>query len=86
MLDKKLQSYYENRFSMMATDGWKDLIDDAQGIFDSLNHVMSIQNESDLMLKKGQLDLLYWLLNLKTASEQAYASLQEDSSGEAQDA
>ena len=86
MLDKKLQSYYESRFSMMATDGWKDLMEDAQGIFDSLNHVLSIQNESDLMLKKGQLDLLHWLLNLKTASEQAYASLQEDSSGEAQDA
>jgi hypothetical protein len=75
MLDKKLQSYYENRFSMMATEGWQDLMVDAQGIFDSLNHVMSIQNESDLMVKKGQLDLLNWLLNLKPASEQAYEQL-----------
>ena len=74
-MDKKLQSYYENRFSMMATEGWQDLMVDAQGIFDSLNHVMSIQNESDLMVKKGQLDLLNWLLNLKPASEQAYEQL-----------
>jgi len=74
-VDKKLQSYYENRFSMMATEGWQDLMVDAQGIFDSLNHVMSIQNESDLMVKKGQLDLLNWLLNLKPASEQAYEQL-----------
>jgi hypothetical protein len=86
MLDKKLQSYYENRFSMMSTDGWQDLMEDAQQMFNSLNHVLSIQNETDLMVKKGQLDLLQWLLNLKPASEQAYASLQEDSSGEAQDA
>jgi len=84
MLDKKLQSYYENRFSMMATEGWQDLMVDAQGIFDSLNHVMSIQNESDLMVKKGQLDLLNWLLNLKPASEQAYEQLINDSAGAAQ--
>jgi hypothetical protein len=83
-MDKKLQSYYENRFSMMATDGWQDLIEDAQAMFNSLNHVLSIQNETDLMVKKGQLDLLQWLINLKPASEQAYDQLISDSSGEAQ--
>ena len=75
MIEKKLQQYYENRFSMMSTDGWQDLMEDAQSMFDSLNHVLSIQNETDLMVKKGQLDLLQWLLNLKPASEQAYESL-----------
>lgn len=83
-MDKKLQSYYENRFSMMATDGWQDLIEDAQTMFESLNHVLSIQNEADLMVKKGQLDLLQWLINLKPASEQAYESLINDSAGAAQ--
>lgn len=85
MIDKKLQSYYENRFSMMSTEGWKDLMEDAQTMFNSLNHVLSIQNETDLMVKKGQLDLLQWLLNLKPASEQAYESLINDSAGAAQD-
>jgi hypothetical protein len=84
MLDKKLQSYYENRFSMMATEGWQDLMEDAQNMFNSLNHVLSIQNESDLMVKKGQLDLLQWLITLKPASEQAYESLINDSAGAAQ--
>jgi hypothetical protein len=84
MLDKKLQSYYENRFSMMATEGWQDLMEDAQTMFNSLNHVLSIQNESDLMVKKGQLDLLQWLITLKPASEQAYESLINDSAGAAQ--
>ena len=83
-MDAKLQSYYENRFSMMATDGWQDLIEDAQAMFNSLNHVLSIQNETDLMVKKGQLDLLQWLINLKPASEQAYESLINDSAGAAQ--
>jgi hypothetical protein len=84
MIDKKLQSYYENRFSMMATEGWQDLMEDAQTMFNSLNHVLSIQNESDLMVKKGQLDLLQWLITLKPASEQAYESLINDSAGAAQ--
>jgi hypothetical protein len=84
MIDKKLQDYYESRFSMMSTQGWQDLMEDAQTMFNSLNHVLSIQNESDLMVKKGQLDLLQWLITLKPASEQAYESLINDSAGAAQ--
>jgi len=74
-MDEKLQAYYEARFSMMATDGWKDLIEDAQAMFDALNNVLPIQNESELNLKKGQLDILQWLLSLKGSSEQSYESL-----------
>ena len=74
-MDEKLQAYYEARFSMMATDGWKDLIEDAQAMFDALNNVLPIQNESELQLKKGQLDILQWLLSLKGSSEQSYESL-----------
>jgi hypothetical protein len=82
MIDKKLQSYYENRFSMMATDGWKELMEDAQQMFDSLNQVLPIQNESELQLKRGQLDILNWLLNLKPASEAAFEQLMSGDSGE----
>jgi hypothetical protein len=82
MMDAKLQKYYEDRFSMMTTDGWQDLIEDAQSMFNSLNHVLSIQNESDLMVKKGQLDLLQWLINLKPASEQAYEQLMSGDSAD----
>ena len=74
-MDKKLQSYYENRFSMMATSGWQDLMEDAQQLFDSLNQVLPIQNETELHLKRGQLDILNWLLNLKPASEAAFEQL-----------
>jgi hypothetical protein len=82
MIDKKLQSYYDNRFSMMATDGWKELMEDAQQMFDSLNQVLPIQNESELQLKRGQLDILNWLLNLKPASEAAFEQLMSGDSGE----
>jgi len=84
MMDEKLQTYYEARFSMMATQGWKDLIEDAQGFFDGINKVAAIQNENDLFMKKGQLDVLQWLLSLKDSSSQTYEQLMNDSSGEAQ--
>lgn len=74
-MDQKLQTYYENRFSMMSTDGWKELLEDAQAMFDSINQVLPIQNEADLHLKRGQLDILQWILSLKGVSEQAYEQL-----------
>ena len=84
-MDKQLEKYYEERFSTMPTVGWKQFIEDVQGIFDAVNKVAPIQNEIDLFFRKGQLDILQWLLTLKESSEQAYEALQKDSSGDAQD-
>ena len=82
-MDKKLQSYYEERFSMMATKGWQDLMEDAEQMFKALNQVMPIQNETELQLKRGQLDILNWVLSLKDSSTQAYEQLMSgDSSNE----
>ena len=75
MIDKKLQDYYEARFSMMATQGWQELMEDAQEMFTSINHVLAIADEKDLHLKRGQLDILQWVLNLKQVSEQSYEQL-----------
>jgi len=74
-VDKKLQRYYEDRFTMTATQGWLDLMEDAQNMFNSLNNVLPIQTETDLHLKRGQLDILQWLLSLKAVSEQTYEQL-----------
>ena len=69
----------------MTTVGWKQFIEDVQGIFDAVNKVAPIQNEIDLFFRKGQLDILQWVLTLKESTEQAYEALQKDSSGDAQD-
>ncbi len=60
---------------MMATKGWSDLLEDAQNFFDGINKVATIQNENDLFMKKGQLDVLQWLLSLRDSSAQTYESL-----------
>lgn len=75
MIDKQLQQYYENRFELFSTPGWQDLMEDAQKMFDALNQVLPIQNEAELQLKRGQLDILQWILSLKSVSEQSYEQL-----------
>lgn len=84
MTNKELQSYYENRFSMMSSEGWTELMEDAQIMFDGVNHVLAVQDEKDLHYKRGQLDIIQWLLSLKQVSEQAYEQLLNDSAGAAQ--
>ena len=73
----ELQKYYENRFSMMATDGWSDFIEDIDNMVNALNNISIVQDEKDLQFKKGELSILLWLKNLKEISERAYEELNE---------
>jgi hypothetical protein len=74
-MNKELEQYYEERFSMMTTTGWQQLMEDTQKMFDARNHVLGIQDEKDLYFKKGQLDVLQWILTLKQSSEEVYEQL-----------
>jgi hypothetical protein len=74
-MDKALQEYYEARFDMLASKGWKDLVEDLQAIINSYDNVMAIDNEKDLFKKQGQLDILYYLINLKQEAERAWEEL-----------
>ena len=61
----------------MATLGWQDLIEDTQKMFDSYNTLASVQDEKTLLYRKGQLDILLWILTLKEVSEKSYEELNE---------
>lgn len=78
----ELQAYYDNRFSTMATQGWQDLVDDATEMFKAVNNLAPVVNEQDLYYRKGQLDILQWLLSLRDSSAAAYEQL---SSGDVSD-
>lgn len=82
-LSPELEQYYEDRWTMMSGRGWKDLIDDVQKMFDARNHVLGVQSEQDLFFKKGQLDVLQWILTLKQSSEEVYEQLQSGDSSNA---
>ncbi len=71
----ELQAYYDARFSTMATQGWQDLVDDATEMFKAVNNLSPVTNEHDLYFRKGQLDILQWLLSLRDSSATAYEQL-----------
>ena len=73
----ELQHYYESRFDMMGTDGWKDLMEDIDTMINSLNNISTIPDEASLHFKKGELSILTWLRTLKEVSERAYEELNE---------
>jgi hypothetical protein len=76
-MDNELQRYYEDRFSMMATQGWRDLMDDIDTMIEPLNNISAIPGEKELQFKKGEMSILTWLKTLKQASELAYEGLNE---------
>ena len=65
----ELQKYYEDRFSMMAMDGWKDLMEDIDNMMESLNNISTIPDEKSLQFKKGELSILVWLKTLREVSK-----------------
>ena len=77
-MDKDLQEYYENRFSMMASEGWTNVIEDVQELFDVYNKINTADSFEEFHKRKGQLDILQWLLSLKQVSEQTYEELKNE--------
>ncbi len=77
-MERELQEYYEDRFEMMGSKGWTDLIEDVQNLFNTYDKVNSIGSPDDFYFRKGQLDILQWILNLKEVSEQTYEELKNE--------
>lgn len=77
-MQKELQDYYESRFSMMATKGWQDLIEDVEIMLQATNTLAGVETEQQLQFKKGEISILNWLKNLRDASAEVYDQLQKE--------
>lgn len=75
-----LQKYYEEAFSMMATHGWADLMEDLNKLKDSLNNLSLVTDTQDLFFRKGQIDILDLILKRKDTCEQVYEELENEDS------
>jgi len=73
----ELQKYYEETFSMMATQGWKLLMEDLTKIKNTVNELSTVQDAQSLFHRQGQIDILNLLLTRKEACERAYEELTE---------
>lgn len=75
-----LQKFYDDAFSMMATQGWQDLMEDILKVKNSYDTLSSVTETHSLDFRRGQMDILNWLYGLKGSYEQTYKDLEEDSS------
>ncbi len=74
----ELRKYYEDRFSMFATKGWADLMEDVQEMVKATNKIDGIDDLRKLGLRQGEVSIMNWLLSLKQVSEEAYEELIAD--------
>lgn len=79
-MDKELQKYYDDRFSMFVTPGWKDLLEDLQTMLEQYEDITKIGDEQTLWYRKGQVDILQYLLSLKAITEKTFEELQDANS------
>ena len=77
-MNKELQNYYENRFSMMATPGWQDLLEDIDLMLSSADTVKGVETVEQLHFRKGEVSIMTWIKNLKQSSEEVYEQLQQE--------
>ena len=72
--------FYERRFDLFAQQGWTDLVEDFEQLKQNLSDLAQISTEQDLWYRKGQIEMINYLLQLKTLTEQAYEeAINEDS-------
>lgn len=77
-MNEELEKYYEARFDMFASKGWKDLMEDAQGILDSIDTIDGKDTIEKLFVAKGEKNIITWLLNLKEESSRAFEDLKQE--------
>ena len=75
MISPEIKQYYEERFSMMTTVGWKDFLEDVNNLKAPLEDISTIKTVDMLYFRQGQLDILNWVLGLRDISEQTYEEL-----------
>ena len=78
-MSPELEKYYTEQFSMMATQGWADLVEDFQKLKESINDIALTTDTQDLFLRKGQLDILDLILKRKETCEKVYEELSDAS-------
>ncbi len=79
MKDLELQKYYDDQLTLFASEGWKDFIVKVEELYKGYNNISAVNNEKDLFIVKGRLDILNWVLEwenlVKEAIEQNEVSL-----------
>ena len=77
----ELQRYYDNLFEMHGTAGWANLLEDLQHMEQNYNRVDAVDEQNTLDFRRGQLNVVRWLLGHKELVEHAYGLILEEEGG-----
>ena len=75
-MDQQTQEYYDNYFSLFALSGWKQLIEDLNNNAIQINSVEATKDKDDLYFRKGQLNVLAYLINIENIIRTNYEELE----------
>lgn len=75
-MSPELQQYYEDRLTMMSTKAWTQLIEDLLDIRTQYENIRNC-DQKNIEFRKGQVDILDYLIGLKELSTTAYQELQD---------
>ena len=77
-IDKEVEEYYNKYFDLFATDGWKQLIEELRQNALAINSVEATKDSDDLYIRKGQLNVLAYLLNFESTVNNNFEELQKE--------
>jgi hypothetical protein len=70
-MDKELQDYYENYFSLFNHPGWKQLMEDLEDAGDSFS-ILEVADAKALHIMQGKINMLQQLLTWEDAITNAH--------------
>ncbi len=77
-LDQETEQYYNKYFDLFNNPGWKQLIEELQQNALVINSVEATKDENDLYVRKGQLNVLAYILNFETTTNTNYQEIVSD--------
>tara|TARA_R100001510_G_scaffold55964_1_gene60661 strand:+ start:691 stop:939 length:249 start_codon:yes stop_codon:yes gene_type:complete len=77
-MNKETEEYYNKYFDLFASDGWKQLIEELRQNAMSINRVDAVKDKEDMYFRKGQLNILAFLLNMESTVDATVEELKKE--------
>ena len=74
-MTKEDEEYYNMFFDMFRSDAWKQLVLELQGNASSINSVEATKDANDMYFRKGQINVLAYIINLEASTIANYEEL-----------
>jgi hypothetical protein len=78
MNEQELEKFYRSYEEMFRTEGWKTFISDLTEDVERINSIEACKDGEDLSFRKGQLSVIYSVLNIETQLEIAQRQAEEE--------